>query len=59
MWLFIAKYDNMDNNEEIIRKIEFDGQYLTERQAYMWAMGNAYDMKLKNECLGVVEFIEC
>ena len=59
MCLFIAKYDNMDTNEEIIRKIEFDGQYLTERQTYMWAMSKAYDMKQKNECLGIVEFIEC
>ena len=44
---------------EIIRKIEIDGQYLTERQAYMIAMNKAYDMKYINECLGVVEFIGC
>lgn len=59
MWSFIAKYDNMDTNEVIIRNIEFDGQYLTERQAYMMAMSMAYAMKLRNECLGVVEFIGC
>ena len=59
MWLFIAKYYNMDTNEKIVRKIEFDGQYLTERQAYRCAMDMAYNMKLKNECLGIVEFIGC
>ena len=42
MWFFIAKYDNMDTNEEIIRKIEFNGQYLTEREAYMFAMGKGW-----------------
>lgn len=59
MWFFIAKYDNMDTGEEIIRKIEIYGQYLSEKQAYMIAMDKAYDIKHINECLGVVEFISC
>lgn len=28
MYIFEAHYTDMDNNEEIIRKIEFDGQFM-------------------------------
>ena len=28
MYIFEAHYTNMDNNEEITRKIEFDGQFM-------------------------------
>lgn len=48
----------MDNGEQITRRIEFldDGD---EKSIYLMAMGAAYDLKEKNECLGNVEFIAC
>lgn len=50
----------MDNDEEITRKIEFDGQFFeTEKECYLYAMRKAYDMKEKNECFGSLEFIAC
>ena len=30
-----------------------------EKSLYLMAMGVAYDLKEKNECLGTVEFIAC
>lgn len=60
MYLFGARYTNMDNGEEIVRKIEFDGQFMkNDKECYMHAMSRAYDLKKENECLGVVEFIAC
>lgn len=60
MHLFGARYTNMDNGEEIVRKIEFDGQFMKNgKECYMYAMSRAYDLKKENECLGVVEFIAC
>ena len=60
MYIFEAHYTNMDNNEEITRKIEFDGQFMeNDKECYMYAMNKVYELKEKNECLGAVEFIAC
>ena len=34
MYLFEAHYTNMDNDEEITRKIEFDGQFMENDKEY-------------------------
>ena len=60
MYIFEAHYINMDNDKEVTRKIEFDGQFLeNEKECYLYAMGKAYDMKEKNECCESLEFIAC
>lgn len=60
MYLFEAHYINMDNDEEIVRKIEFDGQFFeNDKKCYVYAMSKAYELKEKNECLDTVEFIAC
>ena len=60
MYLFEAHYINMDTNEKVIRKIEFDGQFSnSEKEIYLYAMGKAYDMKRENECFSSLEFIAC
>lgn len=60
MYIFEAHFINMDNYEEIVRRIEFDGQFLAnEKECYLYAMGRAYDMTEKNELLSSVEFIAC
>lgn len=46
MYIFEAHYTNMDNDEEITRKIEFDGQFMeNDKECYMYAMSRAYDLK--------------
>lgn len=60
MYWFVAHYINMDNDTEVSKPIEFDGQFFdSERDIYLHAMGRAYDMKLKNECFDNLEFIAC
>lgn len=63
MWLFEAKYINMDSGEEFIRKIEFDGDnfFNTTKECYLYAMEKALEMKQKkkNECLCSLEFVAC
>lgn len=58
MYSFKAHYTNMDNGEQITKRIELldDGD---EKSSYLMAMDMAYDLKEKNECLGTVEFISC
>ena len=58
MYLFKAHYTNMDNGEQITRTIELLDDR-DEKSIYLMAMGVAYDLKEKNECLGTVEFIAC
>ncbi len=58
MYSFKAHYTNMDNGEQITRRIEFLDDR-DEKSIYLMAMGVAYDLKEKNECLGTVEFIAC
>lgn len=60
MYIFEAHYTNMDSEEEITRKIVIEDQFMeNEKECYMLAMLDAYEMKEKNECLGAVEFIAC
>lgn len=58
--VFVARYINMDTNQSIFRKIEFNGRYfcVNEKEAYLYAMSRAYDMKRKEERLEYVKFIE-
>ncbi|NSD32083.1 hypothetical protein [Coprococcus comes] len=58
MYLFEAHYTNMDNDEQITRPIKLLDDR-DEKSLYLMAMGVAYDLKEKNECLGTVEFIAC
>lgn len=58
MYLFEAHYTNMDNDEQITRPIKLLDD-MDEKSLYLMAMGVAYDLKEKNECLGTVEFIAC
>lgn len=58
MCIFTAHYINMENDEEITREITFEEQFFKdEKECYLYAMRNAYDMKEKNELLSTVEFI--
>ena len=61
MYIFEAKYTNMDTNEEHTQSIEFDGDnfFDTEKECYIYAMTKAYENKKVNECLVSVEFIAC
>lgn len=60
MYLFEAHYINMDTDKEIVRPIEFDGQFFdSEKKCYLYAIGKAYDMKKDNECFSLLEFIAC
>ena len=61
MWLFEAKYINMDSGEKVIRKISFDGDnfYDTEEQCYICAMHMALKNRNKNERLYTLDFISC
>lgn len=60
MYYFEAHYYNIDKDEEITKKIQFDGQFFnSEKDCYVYAMDRAYDMAEKNEILLSVEFIAC
>ena len=60
MYLFEVHYINMDTDTEVVKKIEFEEQFFTsERDAYLYAMGRAYDMAEKNEMFASLEFIAC
>ena len=61
MWLFEAKYVNMDNGKKVTRKISFDGDNFcdTEEQCYICAMHMALKNRNKNERLYTLDFISC
>ena len=61
MWLFEAKYVNMDNGKKVTRKIAFDGENFcdTEDQCYICAMHMALKNRNKNERLYTLDFISC
>lgn len=60
MYYFEAHYVNMDNDNDIVKTIKFDGQFFSnEKECYVYAMEKAYDMTEKNELLISVEFIAC
>ena len=60
MYFFEAHYINMDDDTEVTKKIEFDGQFFeSEKECYLYAMSKAYDMTEKNELFSSLEFIAC
>ena len=60
MYFFEARFIDMDNEEEIVRHIVFDEQFLScEKEYYLYAMGKAYDITKKNEMLVSVKFVGC
>ena len=61
MWLFEAKYINMDSGEIVTRKIPFDGDnfYDTEEQCYICPMHMALKNINKNERLYTLDLISC
>lgn len=61
MYIFEAHYTRMRVNEEITRTIEFNGDnfFDNERACYVYAIGKAYDLKEKDECLDSLELISC
>ena len=60
MYYFEAHYINMDNDAEIIKKINFDGQFFdSDKECYLYAMSRAYDMQEENEMFASLEFIAC
>ena len=60
MYIFEAKYTNMNTEEEITRKIEVVSQVVgIVKECYIYAMTKAYENKKANECLASVEFIAC
>ena len=61
MWLFEAKYVNMDNGKGVTLKIVFDGEnfYDTEDRCYICAMEMALKNRNKNERLYTLDFISC
>ena len=60
MYYFEAHYINMDTDEEITKKIVFDGQFFcNDKECYMYAMSKAYDMAEKYETLESLELIAC
>lgn len=45
MYIFEAHYTNMDNDEQITRKIEFDGQFMeNDKECYMYAINYFSDL---------------
>ena len=60
MYYFEAHYIDMGTDEEITKKISFDGQFFDcEKDCYLYAMGRAYDMAEENELLASLEFLAC
>lgn len=60
MYLFEARYINMNRNGSITRKIEINDQYFSEeKKIYLLAMDKAYEFKKENECFTDIKFIGC
>lgn len=65
MWYFLAKYTDMITEEEISRKIEFDGENMfwdeenPAEKCYMYAMSQALKLRKPNESLDTLEFEAC
>lgn len=58
MYGFEAIYAHYETGVEREVLIEFDGQFFdNERDAYTYAMGQAYDNCSKDECFVRLEFI--
>ena len=61
MYVFEARYLNMENGEERTKTIEiYEGMTdMLEGEIYVDAMSRAYGMKKPEECLSEVEFLAC
>lgn len=62
MYIFEARYDCMDigSAESVSRTIKVEDQFLADdKEAYIYAMSKAYELKKPNECLSALEFICC
>ena len=58
MYIFEAKYQNMENGEEHTKTIEVY-EDRPEAEIYVAAMCRAYEMKKPEQCLCAVEFVAC
>ena len=58
MYIFEAKYQNMENGKEHTATIEIY-EDRPESEIYVAAMCRAYEMKKPHECLCAVEFLAC
>ena len=60
MYYFIAHYVDMNTDKKTSKAINFDGQFFeNEKEIYMHAMAQAYDLKETQELLESIEFIAC
>lgn len=61
MYLFEASYTNLETCEETIKTIEFNGDVLfnNERECFLYAVGQAYDLAGEKEMLYTLEFVSC
>ena len=60
MYIFEAKYQNMENGEEHAETITVEiYEDMTEFDAYIEAMRRAYAIKKPEQCLCAVEFVAC
>lgn len=62
MWIFVAKYIDMDSDKEVTKDITFsDGILESERDGYMYAMASAYEYQnaRPNLLFSSLEFIAC
>ena len=58
MYIFEAKYQNMENGEELTKTIEIY-EDRPEAEIYVAAMYRTYEMKKPEQCLCSVEFLAC
>ena len=56
MYIFEAKYQNMENGKELTKTIEIY-EDRPEAEIYVAAMRRAYEMKEPCQCLCAVEFL--
>ena len=60
MYLFEAHYIDAISGIDIIKPIEFNGQFFsTQKECCLYAMDRAYDMGQKEEIFHSLEFISC
>ena len=60
MYLFLAHYSHVYTGEHTTREIRFDGQFFADdKECYMYAMSQAYDLTGKDECFDAIELISC
>lgn len=60
MYIFVAHYVDMNTDSTNERKMELNGQFFdSEKEIYLYAMSEAFDMTGENEILLCLEFIAC